>query len=37
MLLRGFTTELLYQTMRTLIVAYDPAVPVTGSLNAQRL
>lgn len=32
-LLRGFTTELLYHTMRTLVVAYDPAVPVTGPLK----
>ncbi len=35
-LLRGFTTELLYSTMRTLIVAYDPAVPVTGPLSQLR-
>jgi DNA-binding NarL/FixJ family response regulator len=35
-LLRGFTTELLYSTMRTLIVAYDPAVPVTGPLGQLR-
>jgi len=32
-LLRGFSTELLYSTMRTLIVAYDPKVPVTGPLS----
>ena len=32
-LLRGFTTELLYSTMRTLVVAYDPAVPVTRPLS----
>ncbi|MBE2220100.1 MAG: hypothetical protein IAF02_01085 [Anaerolineae bacterium] len=35
-LLRGFSTELLYDTMRTLIVAYDPAVPVTGPLGQIR-
>jgi DNA-binding NarL/FixJ family response regulator len=35
-LLRGFSTELLYSTMRTLIVAYDPAVPVTGPLGQLR-
>jgi DNA-binding NarL/FixJ family response regulator len=35
-LLRGFSTDLLYDTMRTLIVAYDPAVPVTGPLGQLR-
>lgn len=35
-LLRGFSTDLLYNTMRTLIVAYDPAVPVTGPLGQLR-
>lgn len=35
-LLRGFSTELLYSTMRTLIVAYDPAIPVTGPLGQLR-
>lgn len=36
-LLRGFSTELLYQTMRTVVVTYDATVPVTGPLNPQRL
>jgi DNA-binding NarL/FixJ family response regulator len=35
-LLRGFSTDFLYDTMRTLIVAYDPAVPVTGPLGQLR-
>lgn len=32
-LLRGFSTDLLYNTMRPLIVDYDPTVPVTGPLG----
>lgn len=36
-LLRGFSTDLLYNTIRTLIVAYDPEVPVTGPLGQLRL
>jgi DNA-binding NarL/FixJ family response regulator len=35
-LLRGFSTDLLYSTMRTLIVDYDPTVPVTGPLGQLR-
>ena len=32
-LLRGFTTELFYHTIRTLVIAHDGTVPVTGSLG----
>ena len=32
-LLRGFTTDLLYHTIRTMVAVYDPTVPVTGSLT----
>lgn len=32
-LLRGFTTETLYHTLHTLVVAYDAAVPVTKPLG----
>jgi DNA-binding NarL/FixJ family response regulator len=35
-LLRGFSTDLLYHTLRTMVVAYDPKVPVTGPLTNLR-